>query len=129
MSTERHICLEILTPEGPLLEADGIRWVRAQLEDGLIGILPDHAPLLAELVSGALSYADGAGVHDVAVAGGILWIHSGGVRILTGGDPEEGSPQLESDLTRRLDKLEEPISDLLSRELGIVEEDAPEDSA
>ena len=122
MRTERHIHLDILTPEGSLLDADDIGWIRAELRDGQIGILPDHAPLLGELVPGVLTYADGVGVHELPLDGGILWIHGGDVRILTGGAAEEKPQRPESDLTERLERLEKPVGDLLSRELGIVDE-------
>ena len=121
MSAEPHTSLEILTPEGPWLELDGIRWVRAELRDGLIGILPGHAPLLAELAQGSLTYADDSGEHDLPVAGGVFWVHAGGIRILTDRGTEEAPQRSDSDLAQRLEKLEEPVSDLLSSELGTAD--------
>ena len=128
MSIERRIYLEILTPEGPLLEADGVRWVRAELRDGQIGILPEHAPLLSELAPGTLTYADSVGAHDLPLGRGILWVHSGGIRILTGGDSEDDGQRSGPGMTERLDELEDLISDLLAREPGTVDENGQEGS-
>jgi len=74
--------LRVSTPEGPLLEADGVTWMRIQLADGgSIGIRPGHAPLLAETVAAPLRYGDGLGEHSLDLEGGILHIHPQGVDV------------------------------------------------
>jgi len=120
MIAKRGIYLEVLTPEGPLLETDGVRWIRVQLRDGQIGILPDHAPLLAELVPAVLVYGDESGTHDLWLNAGILWVHRGGVRILTQDTQEEDLGRSNRDRNERLGRLEKAVSDFLS-DLEIAE--------
>lgn len=78
--------LIIQTPEETLLEARDVHWVQIRLADGgEIGILPGHAPLLAETVTSPLRYADDTGEYTVAVQAGILQITTGQVSIYTTG--------------------------------------------
>jgi F0F1-type ATP synthase epsilon subunit len=75
----------VLTPERPLLEAEGVTWVQAHLADGgPIGIYPGHAPLLAETAAALLRYADLAGEHALDLAAGILQVGGGDVIVLAG---------------------------------------------
>jgi len=77
--------LTVLTPERPLLEAEGVAWVQARLADGgPIGIYPGHAPLLAETAAAPLRYADPSGEHALDLAAGILQVGGGDVTVLAG---------------------------------------------
>ena len=51
-------------------------------QDGYLGILPGHAPLLGLLGSGALSYAAGGARHYLAVHGGFVEVLPDHVRVL-----------------------------------------------
>lgn len=83
--------LVIQTPEEVVLEAWDVRWVQVRLADGgEIGILPGHAPLLAETLTAPVRYADDVGEHAVPVHAGILQITPGQVSIYTTGLAEEG---------------------------------------
>jgi F0F1-type ATP synthase epsilon subunit len=76
--------LQVITIEDVLLEAAGVRWVKAELADGMgIGIWPGHAPLLAETVSAPLRYADSHGEHTVMLTAGILHVDDGRVTVYT----------------------------------------------
>ena len=77
--------LRVLTPAEICLDATQVAGVQAQLVDGSIGIRPGHAPLLAELASGPLRYADETGDHILTLAGGILQVDQAGVTIYAGG--------------------------------------------
>jgi F0F1-type ATP synthase epsilon subunit len=77
--------LIIRTPQATLLEVDAARWVQVQLGDGGIGILPNHAPLLAATVDAPLRYADAHGAQSVGVAAGILHVTAAAVTIYTSG--------------------------------------------
>ncbi|MBC7262307.1 MAG: hypothetical protein H5T63_09860 [Chloroflexi bacterium] len=75
-----------------MLEAFNVHWIQVRLVDGgEIGILPGHAPLLAETVTAPVRYADDAGEHAVLVHAGILQITPGEVSIYTTGLAEEGA--------------------------------------
>lgn len=74
--------LEVATPEKLVLKAD---CTEAQIpaEGGMIGILPQHAPLLSELSSGAVSYRTGNETHMVVIHGGWVEVQPDYVRVLT----------------------------------------------
>lgn len=84
--------LIIRTPQATLLEVNEARWVQVQLSDGGIGILPNHAPLLATTVDAPLRYADAQGAQRVGVAAGILHVTAAAVTIYTSGLLEEAPP-------------------------------------
>ncbi len=74
--------LTIATPEGLLLDRDGVVALRAQDETGAFGILPGHAPFLTALAASVVSWrdADEAEGH-CAVRGGILTVRGHGQEI------------------------------------------------
>jgi len=74
--------LEVATPEKLVLKAD---CTDAQIPaaNGMIGVLPQHAPLLSELASGVVSYKTGAETHRVVIHGGWVEVQPDYVRVLT----------------------------------------------
>ena len=94
MAEERPSRLEVhvVTPEQEVWtgEAD---FLVATAIDGEIGILPEHAPLLAALDVGRLSIDTGGGREEAAVDGGFLHVKDNRVDVLAehaemGGDVE-----------------------------------------
>jgi F-type H+-transporting ATPase subunit epsilon len=78
--------LTVLTPAETLLNVEEVAWVQASLADGGgIGIYPGHAPLLAEIVTAPLRYADRSGEHTLDLEAGILQVERDGVTIFTSG--------------------------------------------
>lgn len=75
------LALEIVTPERLLVRED-VTAVQAPAANGYLGILPGHAPLLAELGTGFLNYEAGGKRWYLAVHGGYLEILANRVRIL-----------------------------------------------
>jgi F-type H+-transporting ATPase subunit epsilon len=73
--------LEVATPER-LLVNEQVTKAELPGENGYMGILPGHAPLLSALGAGVLSYEDGAGPHVLAVAGGFIEVFENHVRVL-----------------------------------------------
>ena len=55
-----HYHLAVVCPDASLFEGD-VRWARIPTSDGLIGVLPGHAPLLGLLGPGLLSLETTAG--------------------------------------------------------------------
>ncbi|NLF01980.1 MAG: hypothetical protein GX601_13485 [Anaerolineales bacterium] len=85
MATE-PIHLVVLTPSEVLLASSQVKQVHAHLADGgSIGILPRHAPLIAETVAAPLTYVDEQGRHTLELEPGILHIDRSGVTVLTSG--------------------------------------------
>ena len=66
-----HVNLYVLSPEEIIYEGR-VLWVQAPLTDGLIGIWPGHAPLIASLKEGHIRFDTDRGVEQVAVRSGIL---------------------------------------------------------
>jgi F-type H+-transporting ATPase subunit epsilon len=76
------IHLQIATPDRLLVD-DEVAEVQVPGENGYLGILPLHAPLLSELGSGELYYVTAKGVkRTLAVSGGWLEVLPDKVRIL-----------------------------------------------
>jgi F-type H+-transporting ATPase subunit epsilon len=82
-----QIHLEIVTPERMLVRED-VDEVVVPGEDGYLGVLPGHTPLLATLKVGDLWYRKGAEKTHVPIAGGFAEVLPDRVTILA----EVGSP-------------------------------------
>jgi F-type H+-transporting ATPase subunit epsilon len=74
--------LEVATPDR-LLVKDQVTEAQIPAATGYVGVLPEHAPLLAELGSGLLTYSLGGKTHSVVVSGGVLEVLPTHVRVLT----------------------------------------------
>jgi len=75
------LSLEVVTPER-LLVREEVTAVQVPAANGYLGILPGHAPLLAELGTGFLNYEAGGKRWYLAVHGGYLEILADRVRVL-----------------------------------------------
>ena len=97
---EDELTLRVLSPDGPLLEADRLLEVLIPLVDGgPIGIRPRHASLIAETVSGPIRYQTETELFEVELMAGILSIRDNVVTILSAGEMTEAetSPESTSD--------------------------------
>lgn len=74
--------LEVATPER-LLVREQVTEAQIPAGNGMIGVLPGHAPLVSELGIGELSYQVGGARHTMAIAGGVLEVLPELVRVLT----------------------------------------------
>lgn len=105
--------LEIATPERLLLRAE-VREAQVPAANGYLGILPEHAPLLAELGAGELSYVIPNGTRKyLAVDGGWVEVLSGHVRVLATHAEradEIDSARAEAALTRAMERMTQPES-------------------
>ncbi len=75
------LTLQIVTPERLVLSETVDEVVLPSVE-GYMGVRPGHAPLLAELDVGEISYRTAAGERYLAVSGGFAEVLQGGVSIL-----------------------------------------------
>jgi F-type H+-transporting ATPase subunit epsilon len=75
------LSLEIVTPERQVL-AEQVDDVILPSLDGYMGVLPGHAPLLAQLDAGEVSYLAGNQRHYLAVSGGFAEVLRKSVSIL-----------------------------------------------
>ena len=73
--------LEIATPTRQLVSAE-VDEVVAPGEEGYFGVLPGHAPMLATLGCGVVTYRQGREEHHLAVLGGFAEVRGDRVIIL-----------------------------------------------
>lgn len=114
--------LEIATPERLLVQE---RVTEAQIPalGGMIGVLPEHAPLLSEMGVGQLSYTGGEGRRTLFVSGGWLQILQNHVRVLT--DRAEKTNEIdvaraEASLKRAQERLNQPAAIDVARALNAM---------
>lgn len=78
---KRRIALEVAVPERQVVsEAAGA--VQLPLADGYKGVLPGHAPMMAEAGVGVLTYTTGEAENRLALNGGVVEILPDRVRVL-----------------------------------------------
>lgn len=73
--------LELATPERLLIN-EAVNEAQLPGRSGYLGVLPGHAPLLAEMKAGFLSYTQGATTHHLAVSAGFIEVLPDKVRVL-----------------------------------------------
>lgn len=88
--------LEIVTPERCVIEMDASS-VIVPGSEGYLGILADHAPLIAELTLGKVAVKDEGGSETaLAIGGGFMEVRNNVVRILA----DSAELAVEIDVTR-----------------------------
>jgi F-type H+-transporting ATPase subunit epsilon len=76
------LTVEIVTAERQVYNETDVDMVVAPGSEGVLGILPRHAPLLTMLQPGMLRVKKDGTEQDMAVAGGFLQVNAGRVLIL-----------------------------------------------
>ena len=85
--------LEIVTPE-ELLFKDEVQFVVVPEVNGELGVLRNHAPMIAALNIGIVRYTDTSGaIKKVAISGGFMEVMSNEVRILA--ETAERGPEID----------------------------------
>lgn len=110
----QEIQLEVVTPERSLVHAD-VDEVQIPAKDGYLGVLPGHAPLLAELSTGFLWYSSGGRRRYLAVHGGFLEVLPDKVRVLA--DAAEQAEEVDVERARKA--LERAQEQLVNAALGV----------
>ncbi|WP_284140121.1 MULTISPECIES: F0F1 ATP synthase subunit epsilon [unclassified Virgibacillus] len=77
----KTLTVSVVTPDGPVLE-DSYEMVSCKAENGELGILPGHIPLVAPLTISAVRLKRGNDVDRLAVSGGFLEVRPDKVTIL-----------------------------------------------
>lgn len=111
-SSSGGIRLQIISPERVVYEEE-VDWLQVPLSDGLLGVWPGHAPLIASLSSGAIRFHVDDEIKEMAVGEGILRVDRGRCIVLTGVPVPEQTSDVASDaLPADLeDALHESLSD------------------
>jgi len=110
-----YVNLYILTPEEVLYEGQ-VLWVEVPLEDGLLGVWPGHAPLVAALGEGVVRYDTGEGVREMAVRRGVLRIGIERCAILLSAWGQQALPEQQGDKEELAADLEKALFETLSEQ-------------
>ena len=78
---DKTLKLEVITPEQVALRDESTSVV-VQGVDGELGIWPNHAPLLAGLKPGVVTYKTASGTEKLVVSGGFIEISNNVISIL-----------------------------------------------
>jgi len=89
------LTLRVITPDHIAVDTTASS-IQFPASDGLMGVLPRHAPMVAALDSGDLTWHSDGQVHDMFVAGGIAEVRDNTVRVVT----EASEPADEIDMER-----------------------------
>lgn len=74
--------VEVITAERLVYEADDVDMVVAPGAEGMLGILPRHAPLISLLSMGEMRIKKGGAEQSLAIFGGFLEVANNVVRVL-----------------------------------------------
>jgi F-type H+-transporting ATPase subunit epsilon len=77
----KKIFLKITTPEKVVLEEE-IEQITIPSQEGVITILPNHIPLITNLVSGTASVVNKGELSEMAISGGFLEFHNNELTVL-----------------------------------------------
>lgn len=90
--------LEVATPERLFVD-EQVSEAELPGQEGYMGILPGHAPLLSILGAGVLSYKSAGGGQVLAVDGGFVEVFEDHVRVLA--EHAEFAADIQADAARR----------------------------
>lgn len=120
--------LEVVTPEGRLMSKN-VEMVEFPSEAGELGILPGHAPLVADLAAGEMRVYAGGCLEYLAVAGGYVQVYPSLMRVVaTFATEVDEATQIEQACARARTALESAATespaviagDLLSLKTGLM---------
>jgi F-type H+-transporting ATPase subunit epsilon len=92
------IHLEIVTPERHVVAADTDE-VKAPGADGLFGVRKDHAPFVALISPGELSFRTDGQLHRYAIGGGFVQVADNKVTVIA--DTAEAAEEIDLERARR----------------------------
>ena len=109
-----------VTPEKEIAKQIAVEEILCPSETGELNILPQHAPLIALLKPGVLSYKKTEKWEKFAVSWGYLEVHPKGVRVLAE-TAETGLEISKLKAEKRLEELSKKLKDPLLTEEQIRE--------
>ena len=110
----RHLTLDIVTPDRPILHEE-VDEVEIPGEEGYLGVLPGHTPLLAALQVGQLWYRKGEEKTYLSIAFGFVEILPDRVTILAQiGERADQIDQERAEAARKRaqDRLSKPMPEM-----------------
>ncbi|MFN0116792.1 MAG: F0F1 ATP synthase subunit epsilon [Elusimicrobiota bacterium] len=118
------IHVELITPEKLALQEE-VDFLVAPAENGEVGILANHAPLLTKLTTGELRLKKGDKVRYVAISGGFMEVKAGS-KVSVFAETAEFAEDIDVERAKMAAEkakqtLSKPSSDLTAAELAQVE--------
>jgi F-type H+-transporting ATPase subunit epsilon len=110
-----RVNLLVVTPERIVFNG-AVRWAQVPLHDGLLGVWPGHAPLIALLQPGDLVLDDGTEERSIPIPGGILRIDIERCVVLAGGLSEAARSKQEGGREHLIADMEEALQETLTEE-------------
>ena len=116
------LLLQLVTPERSLVE-EHVSEVQVPALNGYIGVLPDHAPLISELMpGGVLSYKlVSGGQKFFAVYGGFVEVLPDKVRVLA----DDAQPKEEIDVNQAREELSQARAAMQNLNAAVDDPGAP----
>lgn len=109
----KTLIVSVVTPDGPVLE-EAFEMISCKSENGELGILPGHIPLVAPLQISAVRLKNGDTEQKIAVSGGFLEVRPDKVTVLaqTAEKPEDiDKARAEEALARAEERLNQKGQD------------------
>ena len=121
MSNEEQpvVRLRVITPEQVVFD-NAVDSVQIPLEDGLLGVWPEHAPLVAATGQGELEYRVRGETHRLPVGAGVLRIDGTHCVVMYGASAKGSPPE------RNLDALFDQMESALEENDALSEMDIEE---
>src|SRR5438874_10960980 len=94
-----RIQLDVITPERSVL-SETVDFVSVPGAGGELGILPGHTPLISQLQTGVLTYAQGATTERLLVSGGFVEVSNDRVSVLA--DMAERAEEIDATTARQM---------------------------
>lgn len=115
-SYSSSLSLTFVTPEKEILKDEPVQEILCPSNKGELNILPEHAPLIAMLKPGTLSFKKNNEWQRMVVSWGYLEVHPHGVRVLAE-SAETGAEVSKAQAEKSLQDLNEKLkSNLLTPE-------------
>ncbi len=83
MSAADVIRLEVVTPDGAIF-SEMVESVQVPAAEGSLGVLANHAPLMAQLLMGLVTYRRDGNEDFIYISGGYMEVSNNHVMILAG---------------------------------------------
>ena len=110
---DKTLKLEVITPERVALQDESTSVIVPGV-DGELGIWPNHAPLLAGLKPGVISYKTASGTEKLVVSGGFVEVANNTISVIA----PAAEKSTEIDFTRAEESKKRAL-ELISKKEGI----------
>lgn len=113
------INLLVVSPDAVLFQGQ-VEWAQLPLEDGLLGVWPGHAPLIASLAAGEVELGTADGISKLEVDGGTVRIDEDRCILLVGAPTDLAGDTDRIELFDEAEQfLEQELDEAQREEIGL----------